>query len=164
MCQIPVPSSGFRPGRFKSRLRAISEIMTLRPVYIVHCIDTEGPTHESLAATFERLRDIFHLDLEPSEATLQKLQKGTYNLNGLEAAVQRVVDPHLLAYNDTWDKVDAMLSRVMDEIFRRKIPDSASRGWVYNRFCVDHGDFDANPRRRDMGYHNVFEHYSWILK
>ena len=96
--------------------------MTPRPVYIVHCIDTEGPLHESLTATFERLRDIFHLDLEPSAATLQSLQEGTYSLKGLEAAVQRVVDPHLLAYNDTWDKVDAMLSRIMDEGFRKKSP------------------------------------------
>jgi hypothetical protein len=139
-------------------------MMTPRPVYIVHCIDTEGPLHESLPATFERLRDIFHLDLEPSATTLQKLQQGTYNLNGLEAAVQRVVDPHLLSYNDTWDKVDAMLSRIMDENFRKRVPDSAGGGWIYNWFCVDHVDYDANPRRRDMGYHNVFEHYSWKLK
>jgi hypothetical protein len=138
--------------------------MTVRPVYIVHCIDTEGPLHESLTATFERLRDIFHLDLEPSEFTLRQLQNGMLDLNGLEASVQRVVDPHLLAYNNTWDKVDAMLTRIMEESFRNKMPDSAGRGWVFNWFCVDHVDYDANPRRRDMGYHNVFEHYSWILK
>jgi hypothetical protein len=138
--------------------------MTVRPVYIVHCIDTEGPLHESLVATFERLRDIFHLELEPSEATLRKLQAGALDLNGIEAAVQRVVDPHLLAYNDTWDKVDAMLGRIMSGEFRRKLPDSANEGWIYNWFCVDHVDYDVNPRRRDMGYHNVFEHYTWLLK
>src|SRR6202789_1723861 len=138
--------------------------MTPRPVYIVHCIDTEGPLHESLPATFERLRDIFHLDLEPSASTLQELQNGTYNLNGLEAAVQRVVDPYLLAYNDTWDKVEVMLSRIMDEGFRKKSPDSAGEGWVYNWFCVDHVDYDVNPRRRDIGYHNVFEHYRRLIR
>ena len=138
--------------------------MTARPVYIVHCIDTEGPLYESLAATFDRLRDIFHLNLEPSAATLRQLQNGTLDLGGIEAAVQRVVDPHLLAYNDTWDKVDAMLTRIMDGGFRKSYPDSAGEGWVYNWFCVDHVDYDANPRRRDMGYHNVFEHYSWLLK
>ena len=138
--------------------------MAARPVYIVHCIDTEGPLHEPLTATFERLRDIFHLDLEPSQATLRQLQNGSLNLDGIEASVQRVVDPHLLAYNDTWDKVDAMLARIMDESFRMRIPDSGGEGWVYNWFCVDHVDYDVNPRRRDMGYHNVFEHYRWILK
>jgi hypothetical protein len=138
--------------------------MAPRPVYIVHCIDTEGPLHESLTATFERLRDIFHLEFDPSETTLRHLQAGTLDLNGLEAAVQRVVDPHLLAYNDTWDKVDSMLVRIMDESFRRKVTDSADEGWVYNWFCVDHVDYDENPRRRDVGYHNVFEHYRWVLK
>lgn len=138
--------------------------MTPQPVYIVHCIDTEGPIHESLEATFQRLRDIFHLDLEPSEATLRKLQSGAVDLNGREAAVQKVLDPHLLAYNDTWDKVDAMLERVMDEPFRKRVPDSAGEGWIYNWFCVDHVDYDANPRRRDIGYHNIFEHYRSIIQ
>jgi hypothetical protein len=130
-----------------------------KPVYIVHCIDTEGPLYESIDATFERLRDIFRLELEPSSEMLRRLQAGTEDLGGLEAAVQRVVDPHLLAYNDTWDKVDAMLAEVMSEAFRKQMRDSIGNGWVYNWFCVDHVDYDVNPRRRDMGYHNVFDHY-----
>lgn len=81
-----------------------------RILHVVHCIDTEGPLHESLDATFERLREIFKLDLEPSADLLRRLQAGTENLGGLEGAVRKVVDPHLLAYNDTWDKVDAMLA------------------------------------------------------
>jgi hypothetical protein len=129
------------------------------PVYIVHCVDTEGPLHESLSVTFERLRSIFHLELEPSVDLLRRLQAGQVDLGGLEAAVQKVVDPHLLAYNDTWDKVDVMLARLMGEPFRLEVPDSAGAGWIYNWFCVDHVDYDLNPRRRDMGYHNVFEHY-----
>jgi len=92
--------------------------MLTKPVYIVHCIDTEGPLHESIDATFERLHEIFQLDLKPSVEMLRRLQTGTEDLGGLEAAVQRVVDPHLLAYNDTWDKVDAMLAEVMSESYR----------------------------------------------
>jgi hypothetical protein len=135
-----------------------------KPIYIVHCIDTEGPLYESIDATFDRLRDIFHLELEPSAEVLRRLQAGTEDLGGLEAAVQRVVDPHLLAYNDTWDKVDAMLAEVMDEAFRTQMPDSMGNGWVYNWFCVDHVDYDVNPRRRDMGYHNVFDHYRAAIR
>ena len=131
-----------------------------KPVYIVHCIDTEGPLYESVDATFERLREIFHLDLPASQDMLRRLQAGDVPLEGLEAAVQKVVDPHLLAYNDTWDKVDAMLAKLMSQSFRTLIPDSAGKGWIYNWFCVDHVDYDLNPRRRDMGYHNVFEHYN----
>ncbi len=131
-----------------------------KPVYIVHCIDTEGPLSESVDATFERLREIFHLDLPASQDLLLRLQSGEVPLQGLEAAVQKVVDPHLLAYNDTWDKVDAMLAKLMSQSFRTHIPDSAGKGWIYNWFCVDHVDYDLNPRRRDIGYHNVFEHYN----
>ena len=134
-----------------------------KPVYIVHCIDTEGPLYESVDATFDRLREIFHLDLPASQDLLRRLQAGEVPLEGLEAAVKKVVDPHLLAYNDTWDKVDAMLAKLMSEPFRNQAPDSEGIGWIYNWFCVDHVDYDMNPRRRDVGYHNVFEHYStWI--
>lgn len=133
-------------------------------VYVVHCIDTEGPLHESTEATFERLKEIFHIDLSPSIALLQRLQKGEENLDGLEAAVKKVVDPHLLSYRDTWDKVDEMLADAMSERFRKKIPDSAGGGWVYNWFCVDHVDYEINPRRRDIGYHNIFDHYRGAVR
>jgi hypothetical protein len=131
-----------------------------KPVYIVHCIDTEGPLYESVDATFDRLREIFHLNLPASQDLLRRLQAGEVPLEGLEAAVQKVVDPHLLAYNDTWDKVDAMLAKLLSESFRTEVPDSAGKGWIYNWFCVDHVDYDLNPRRKDIGYHNIFEHYS----
>ena len=133
-------------------------------VHIVHCIDTEGPLHESLEATFDRLRSIFGIDLEPARETLRLLQAGDLDLGGIEAAVQKVVDPHLLAYNDTWDKVDAMLADCLSPAFRERVRDSTGGGWVYNWFCVDHVDYEANPRRRDMGYHNVFDHCRALLK
>ena len=34
----------------------------------------------------------------------------------------KVVDPHLLAYNDTWDKVDAMLEECLSPAFRDARP------------------------------------------
>jgi tellurite resistance-related uncharacterized protein len=125
-------------------------------VYVVHCIDTEGPFYESLEATFERLNHIFHLNLKPDKQLLAELQAGTYKLNGLETAVQNVVDPHLLNYNDTWDKIDAMLDRLHNDDFRN--------GWIYNWFCIDHVNHELNPRRRDVGYHNIFDHYKSYLK
>lgn len=133
-------------------------------VYVVHCIDTEGPLQESVTATFERLKAIFGLDLEPSVALLRRLQTGEVDLGGIEKAVQKVVDPHLLAYNDTWDKVDAMLTRIMSPNFRSRIPDSNGGGWVFNWFCVDHVGYGENPRRRDLGYFNVFDHYQAMLR
>lgn len=138
--------------------------MNNNPVYVVHCIDTEGPLHESVDATFQRLRAIFHLDLEPSADLLRRIQAGEVRLDGLERAVQKVVDPHLLAYNDTWDKVDAMLAELMGDSFRTEMYDSSGAGWIYNWFCVDHVDYVSNPRRRDIGYHNIFEHYCQLLR
>lgn len=135
-----------------------------KPVYVVHCVDTEGPLYESVDVTFERLRAIFQIELEPSAELLYLLQEGKVDLGGIEAAVQKVVDPHLLAYNDTWDKVDAMLTQLIGGPFRKKVCDSAGAGWVYNWFCVDHVDYDLNPRRRDMGYHNIFEHYRQLIR
>jgi hypothetical protein len=137
--------------------------VTKNPVYIVHCVDTEGPLHESIDVTFERLRAIFNLHLDPSVDLLRRLQAGKVDLGGLEVDVQRVIDPHLLAYNDTWDKVDAMLAELMRESFRTAGRDSVGAGWIFNWFCVDHVDYDFNPRRRDMGYHNIFEHYRALI-
>ena len=43
-------------------------------VYIVHCIDTEGPLYETLDATFHRLKQIFGINIEASEGNLKNLQ------------------------------------------------------------------------------------------
>jgi hypothetical protein len=34
---------------------------------------------------------------------------------------------------------------------------------VYSWFVVDHVGYTDNPRRRDIGYHNVFDHYRRLL-
>jgi hypothetical protein len=128
-------------------------------VHVVHCIDTEGPLHESIEATFERLKAMFGLDLEPSVGMLRRLQAGEVDLGGNEIAVQKVVVPGLLAYNDTWDKVDLMLEDCMSADFRNQMRDLEGSGWIYNWFCVDHVDYETNPRRRDIGYHTIFDHY-----
>lgn len=129
-------------------------------VLIVHCIDTEGPLYESLAAKFERLRHLFGItDIAPTRENLERLRRGEIDIGGKEADVQRVLNGHLTRYNETWTEVDAMLDRVMDRTFRDRRRDSFGRGWVFNWFCMDHVNFDYNPRRRDIGYHNVFDHY-----
>lgn len=134
-------------------------------VLIVHCIDTEGPLYESLEAKFERLEDLFGVSgLERSNATLDRLRRGEIPLGGCEADVQRVLNGHLVNYNETWADIDAMLDRVMDPAFRGSRPDSFGQGWVFNWFCMDHINFAYNPRRRDIGYHNIFDHYADRLK
>jgi hypothetical protein len=135
-----------------------------RTVHVVHCIDTEGPLHESLEATFERLKEIFGLSLEPTEENLRRLQRREVDLNGMEEEVYRVVDPHQLNYSDTWDRIDRILSEIMSPGYRDSFPDSFGNGWIFNWHCVDHVGYDYNPRRRDIGYHNIFDHYAGMIR
>ncbi len=130
-----------------------------KTLFLVHCIDTEGPLHESLEATFERVEAMTGERLEPTQATLAALQAGTIGLGGREEAVRLALSPQLLAYNDDWGKVDAMLDEMMSPAYRRRYSDPEGRPWTYNWFCVDHVGYTDNPRRRDMGYHNIFDHY-----
>lgn len=134
-------------------------------VLITHCIDTEGPLYESLDAKFERLKDLYGLTgIEPTALNLRRLQNQEINLGGLEQQVAVTLNGHLTNYNDTWDKIDAMLDRITARTFRDRIPDSFGGGWKYNWFCLDHVGFKYNPRRRDMGYHQIFDHYCDLLR
>jgi hypothetical protein len=133
-------------------------------VYVVHCIDTEGPLDESLKATFERLKHIYHLNFKPSIKTLKKLQKGQINLKGLEESVKQTLNPEILNYNNSWSKIDKMLKKCMSKKFRNSFPDSKGKGWLFNWHCVDHIDFDKNPRKRVIGYHKIFDKYKNFLR
>ena len=39
-------------------------------VYIVHCVDTEGPLNESLEATFIRVKNVTGVEISPSKDNL----------------------------------------------------------------------------------------------
>jgi hypothetical protein len=133
--------------------------MTETVVHVVHAIDTEGPLHEPLAATFERLKSIFGVELPASAQTLGRLQRSEIDLQGREVAVARMLSDDLLRYNDDWSKIDAMLEDCMSERYRRRFPDSFGHCGMYIGFCMDHVGFADNPRRRDIGFHHVYDHY-----
>lgn len=133
-------------------------------LHIVHCVDAEGPLYESVEATFDRLHRLFGIDLRPSTEALRKLQSKEIDLSGREDAVARIVSPALLNYKDTWDKIDSMLGDIMSADFRRSMVDSFGDGWIFNWHCVDHVGYGENPRRRDIGYHNVFDHYRQMIE
>lgn len=135
-----------------------------KSVYIVHCVDTEGPLYESIYATFERIRDIFGFKLKPSAKNLKKLQNKEINLNGYEDAVADMVSPKRIKTNATWDQIDKMLDEILIKDYRERVLDSNGNGWIYNWFCMDHVGFKGyNPRRRDAGYHNIYDHYTYKL-
>ncbi len=132
-------------------------------VQIVHAIDTEGPLYESLGATFERLREIFGIDLLPSRENLERLQRGEIDFGDKTPLIQEALSAHRVSTLGSWDQIDRMLAEVTGEAYRLRQPDVNGNGWVFNWFCLDHVGFETNPRKRDMGYHNIHDRYVELL-
>jgi hypothetical protein len=133
-------------------------------VHVVHCVDTEGPLYESLEETFERLNRTLGLSLEPDREVLRRIQRGEMDLGDKTEAARCMVAPELLNYMHDWGMLDRMLDECLSPEFRQRHGDPAGNGWTYSWFVLDHVGFDVNPRRRDIGYHNVFDHYASRLR
>ncbi len=130
-----------------------------KKLYIVHCIDTEGPLHEPLDATFERLFQIYNIRIDATKENLLKLQNKSIDLEGLEEEISKTFRKELIQYNDSWDKIDLMLDKIMSSSYRNQYLDSHGKGIVYNWHCMDNVGFNTNERRRDLGFGNIFKHY-----
>lgn len=136
-----------------------------KTVYVVHCIDTEGPLYESPEVPFNQIKTVLGIDIEASEKNLIKLQNGLLDLNGQEKAVKDLIDVHKMAINMDWDMLRKSLETITTDEFRNQLKDSNGHGWVYSWFCMDHVGFTGeNPRRRDVGYHHIFDKYMEMVK
>ena len=82
-------------------------------LYLVHCIDTEGPLIETLDATFGRLNSIFGIQLKPTLRNLELIQNKEIDLSGKEDAVAKCFSPTLLNYNLDWRMIDSMLDEML---------------------------------------------------
>tara|TARA_B100000795_G_scaffold267788_1_gene253359 strand:+ start:49 stop:1362 length:1314 start_codon:yes stop_codon:yes gene_type:complete len=133
-------------------------------LYVVHCVDTEGPLHETLNATFKRLESIFGIKLEASQKNLSRIQNKEINLFGKEDEVAKCFSPELLKYNSNWTELEDMLNNLLSVSFRRKHLDDFGNGWVYSWHCMDHIGYKDNPRHKDIGYGNIFRFYKSKLK
>jgi hypothetical protein len=78
----------------------------MKKLFLVHCVDTEGPLHENLNATFDRVFEIFNEKIKPSKANLKKLQNLEIDLNGKELAIQNLVKPERIETNKSWAEID----------------------------------------------------------
>lgn len=134
-----------------------------RTLYVVHCVDTEGPLHVPLGSVFADLERIFAIRLPATTETLRKLRNCEIPLDGREQEVAAVVSPARLAYLSSWDQIDEMLRELMSAEARLRVPDSFGEGYVYSWHCVDHVGYLDNPRRRDIGFHSVFDHYHQMI-
>lgn len=135
-----------------------------KTVYVVHCIDTEGPLSESLSDTFSRIKQIFGVDIKATAQNLHKLQQGKIDLGRNIKAIKKMLDPKLMNYKKTWADIGRMLATITDPGFRLKFPDSRGNGWIYNWFCMDHVGYTYNPRKRALGDHKIFDYYTDLLK
>jgi hypothetical protein len=133
-------------------------------VWAVHCIDTEGPLEETLDATFERVNAAFGTTLEPSLATLARLQQAGVPLGGQEAEIARFVSPSRLAYLSTWRDIEEMIARVTAPEARQANHDSAGQPYVFSWFVLDVVGYRDNPRRKAAGYHAVWDPYQRMVR
>ena len=132
-------------------------------VYIVHCIDTEGPLYESLKAKFDRIEDIFNIKIKPTIQNLNNLKLKKIPLGGVEKKVSSVLSSHLTNYNTNWKKIDKMITEIFSKNFRFDYVDSDKKPWVFNWFCLDHVGYKSNPRRRTLGHHKIHDYYKKVL-
>lgn len=131
-------------------------------VLLLHAVDTEGPLYESPAETMLRINRICGLSLPANSGALSELRAGRIPLGEAEAAVMNI-----LRYSEflgDWTAVRAMLDRVTSPAFRIANADSDGRPWVFNWHVMDHIGYEVNPRRRDIGYHNVFDVYRDLIE
>ena len=138
--------------------------MSSKTLFVVHCIDTEGPLKETLNATFARLNKTFRLNFEPSKKKLNDLQNKKIDLEGVEDAVAKFLNPKILNYNKNWMEIEHMLNDALSQNFRRTYIDDFNNGWIYSWHCLDHVNMKSNPRSKAVGYGKVFDFYSKILK
>jgi len=128
-------------------------------LYVVHCIDTEGPLVEDMDATFDRLESIFGIRLPATQENLAAIQKMEMNLGGQQEAVAKCFSPSLLKYNTSWSDIESMLDILLSSQFRTSDLDDFGNGWIYSWHCMDHVGYADNLRHKDIGYGNVFKFY-----
>ncbi len=128
-------------------------------VYIVHCIDTEGALYESLKETFVRIEKFTGKKITPSVENLRKIQRQEIPLDGKEDVTAFTFSARNLNYKKDWGEIDEMLDRITSKEFRMKFRDSYGEGYRYNWFIMDWADYRVNPRCRDQGFNNIYNHY-----
>lgn len=134
--------------------------MDSKVVYVVHCVDTEGPLYEKSSVPFDMIENIFGIHVDESKENLEKLQNGEFKFGGVEKEIQKLVDKHRITTRGSWEEVGKMIDEVTSDEFRNMLPDSKNNGWIFNWFCMSHVGFTGeNPRRRATGYHTISDYY-----
>jgi hypothetical protein len=136
--------------------------MKAASVLLLHAVDTEGPLYEAPAETVARINRIAGLNLPTEESTLNRLLDGDIALGPAREVVNNVL--RYSTFLGDWGAVRTMLSNVMSPTFRDAHRDSFGRPWTYNWHVLDHVGYEVNPRRRDIGFHNIFDVYRALIQ
>ena len=138
----------------------------MKKVILVHALDTEGPLYESLDHQFDRIEEIFGVkNLKRTKKNFQKLLQNKIKLkNGLEKKISAIFKGHIAERLDDWSKIDKQSEEIYSKKFRSKYLDSFGNCWKFTWHCMDHINYDYNPRRRTIGYHNIFDYYKRLVE
>jgi hypothetical protein len=135
-----------------------------KEIYFVHAIDTEGPLYESLEAKFERIKNIYNIDIkDKTEENLIRIKNKEINLKGKETEVSQMLSSHLTNYKDNWSKIDNMNEILFSDDFRNEFTDTSNKPWIFSWHCLDHVGYINNPRKRELGHHKIFDYYQNLL-
>ena len=59
-----------------------------------------------VVAKFQRIKDIFNINIKPSKENLKKLKLAKIPLGGKEKKIASVLSSHLTNYNSNWSKIN----------------------------------------------------------
>lgn len=133
-------------------------------LYIVHCVDTEGPLWEPIECLFERIYNVYGLKFKPSLNKLNELQSGIGVPFKIRSGVMEFLRPERInAYNKDWAQIFKMNETLMNKKWRSKLKDDYNSPYLFNWFILDHIGNNINPRFRTQGYNAIFEIYLRLL-
>lgn len=127
-------------------------------VYLVYCVDTEGPLNESPSANLQRIYNITGKKFL-SHTGVNNFLKSKKNFL-LKKEINKILQPNLLNYNKNTSDVKKMLDNILSKEFRSNYKDSKHNNIIYNWFIMDHFGFQSNPRKRVLGLNKIWNIYN----
>ena len=133
-------------------------------IYFVHAVDTEGPLYESLEAKFNRIKNVYNIDIESkTEENLKRIKNREMSLGGMENEIAQMLSGHLTNYNDDWNKISEMHEILFDENLEQimqilKAIHGFLAGTVLIMLVIQ-----TTQEERDLGHHKIFDYYQKLL-
>ena len=131
---------------------------------VVHLVDAEGPFWEPLEETFRQLKEIYHINMEPSISNLRDLQAGIGIPSEIAEDVKARFSSHRLGYNNSWSDIEKMCHTLFSKEWRTQISGTSPTPYTINWNCLDQIGFHLNPRRRQLGPNLIYKFYEDQIK